>query len=74
MYNILPTPVNLFKWKLKDNDLCEHCRETGHIIHAFFYCKEVNLFWKFVEEIIRNTMILRNYEFKPFHEVYNNLP
>ena len=36
----------------------------------FFYCKEVKLFWKFVEEIIRNT-IRRNYEFKPFHVVYN---
>ena len=69
MYNILPTPVNLFKWKLKDNDLCEHCPETGHIIHVFFYCKAVKLFRKSVEEIIRNTLF-RNYEFKPLHVVY----
>ena len=70
MYNIVPTPVNLFKWKLKDNNLCQYCHETGHIIHVFFYCKEIRLFWKFIEEIIQNT-ILRNYEFKPFHVVYN---
>ena len=71
MYNILPTPVNLFKWKLKDNALCQYCHETGHIIHVihvFFYCKEIPLFWKFV--IIRST-IPRNYQFKPFHVVYN---
>ena len=49
MYNILPPPVNLCKWKLKDNDLCQYCDETRHIIHVFFYCKEIKLFWKFVE-------------------------
>ena len=29
------------------------------------------LFWKFVEEIIRNTILYRNYEFKTFQVVYN---
>ena len=68
--SLLDPPVNLFKWKLKDNDLCQNCHEIGHIIHVFFSCKEIQLFWKFVEEIIRNT-ILRNYEFEPCHVVYN---
>ena len=36
MYNILPTPVNLFKWKIKENNLCYYCNKPGTIIHVFF--------------------------------------
>ena len=56
MYNILPTAVNLHKWKLKDNDLCKYCNQTGNIKHLFFQCKEVKLFWKSVEHSLRNTL------------------
>ena len=36
MYNILPTPVNLFKWKIKEKKLCYYCNKPGTIIHVFF--------------------------------------
>ena len=41
-----------------------------HYSCSFLLQRSKKLFWKFVEEIIRSN-ILRNYEFKPFHVVYN---
>ena len=35
MYNILPTPANLFNWKINEKNVCYYCNRPGTIIHVF---------------------------------------
>ena len=64
MYNILATPANLFKWKLKQNDQCFYCDQKGDCRHMFFSCDIVIMFWKKVEESVQK-YILQNFHFQP---------
>ena len=70
MYNILPTPDNLFKWKLKETNICNYCDQKGDVIHVFFMCHSVNSFWKTLEMLIRNNFC-NDFVFTPLCAVYN---
>lgn len=38
-YDVLPTPSNLHKWKLQDNERCPWCNERGTLQHILSSCK-----------------------------------
>ena len=70
MYDILPTPVNLNKWKIRDTRVCTECQKEGTIYHVFFACKQVQLFWLYVENLIRIYLKSASFKIKPQFIIY----
>lgn len=53
--NALPTKINLQKWKVLDNPLCDQCKCRGKdVLHAIWNCDNIRKGWvhSFVE--VRN--------------------
>ena len=69
MYNILPIPINLFKWKLKETDSCFYCDQKGDLIQVFFKCQVISSFWNSLEILIRE-IFFKEFEFTPYYAVY----
>ena len=53
LYNILPTPQNLHRWKIKDNSICTACDVEGTLFHVYFYCRKIEGFLKYIERLLR---------------------
>ena len=52
LHGILPCNVNLKKWKLKSNDVCDVCERSQTIEHLLFSCKYVQPLWKKVSQLL----------------------
>ena len=35
LYNLIPTKINLFLWKLRNDDICEVCKTVEDLQHTF---------------------------------------
>lgn len=46
------TPVHLNKYNNNIPDLCIKCNSKGTLIHCMWECRQINLFWKEVRDII----------------------
>lgn len=53
---IFPCGENLFRWKLKDTDMCSECTLPETLEHYFYYCCIAYTFWTNLETWIKNTM------------------
>ena len=43
----LITNIHLFKWKIRESDLCTFCQyDRESVTHLMFYCPQVNVLWK----------------------------
>jgi len=58
LHNVYPTMAHLFKWKIKDSDLCSCCRVTESLQHAIWDCKLAKITISNLETIINNTLDL----------------
>jgi len=38
LHNVYPTKAHLFKWKIKENDLCAFCNQIETLRHAIYDC------------------------------------
>ena len=54
MQQIIPTDLLLYKWKLKNNPLCQKCNAIDDYEHAFLLCKNVVHFWNSLVEYINS--------------------
>ena len=52
IHRILPCKDNLYKWKIKDDNLCEVCNVRETCNHFLFSCTRVSLFWKILSRLI----------------------
>ena len=43
--NIYPCRLKLFQWKIVQTDLCQRCDDPDNLLHHFFYCNEMVIFW-----------------------------
>ena len=61
LHRILVTNEDLYKWKIKETDLCTFCQEEIEtIVHLFLECEVIKQFWLQIEEWlyqINNTRI-----------------
>ena len=46
--NILPCNVNLYKWKIQNDDKCRACGEIETILHLLFECQNKKKLWKLI--------------------------
>ena len=47
--------THLFRWKLKDSEMCYYCEDQPETIaHIFFECAEVACFWKNIEGFVQS--------------------
>ena len=69
MYNILPTPKNLFKWQQKENK-CQFCNEIGSLLHMFYYCPILSFFWKYIENIVKRYSFDATFVIEPQMLIY----
>ena len=53
IYDILITPDNLFRWKIKESNKCPFCIEVGSLLHTFYYCPVLKSFWNYIENIVK---------------------
>ena len=70
MYNILPSPKNLFKWKKKENMKCQFCDEIGSLLHMFYHCPILSLFWKYIENIVKRYCYDQTFVLEPQMLIY----
>ena len=42
--------------KIKDNNLCDHCKEIESLEHLFFKCIALSDFWKYISELVSFTL------------------
>jgi hypothetical protein len=59
LHNLIPTNLNLFKWKVKDSPLCAHCKEVEDYEHFFIHCPSLSLFWDTIIELFKHCGINR---------------
>lgn len=52
--NLIPCKHNLYKWKIKDSEMCDVCNVLGDYNHFFIDCKHVKKFWRRWKSIIFN--------------------
>ena len=52
LYRILNTKSYLYKLKISDNELCNHCNRKESILHMFVECNRVQDFWREIENLI----------------------
>ena len=50
--NIYPTSIILSKMKIRNSDLCEHCRVRDTLEHFFFHCALLDKLWSDVDNMI----------------------
>ena len=53
LYRILNTKSYLYKLKISDNELCNHCNRKESILHMFVECNRVQDFWREIENLIQ---------------------
>lgn len=46
VYDVLPTPANLFIWGLVDSPACQLCRVRGSLEHVLSCCSKALGGWK----------------------------
>ena len=57
LHRILSTNSLLFKWKLKETQLCNFCNEAKEtILHLFWECNIVKSLWLEMAEILKKQM------------------
>ncbi len=56
LHNIYPTKLHLFKWKIKENDLCSSCNVTETLKHAIFECDIARVTMSNFEKVISNLL------------------
>ena len=52
--NLLPNKVNLLKWNVSQNNVCDNCNTTEDLEHYIFKCKVLNLFWDKIRNLIHS--------------------
>ncbi|MCP3931562.1 MAG: hypothetical protein GY705_20955 [Bacteroidetes bacterium] len=52
LHNIYPTNILLKRMKIKENELCETCKERDYIEHFFVHCRKLRGFWSGVQNTI----------------------
>ena len=52
LMNIYPTSIILSKMKIRNSDLCEHCRVRDTLEHFFFHCALLDKLWSDVDNMI----------------------
>ena len=52
--NLLPNKVNLLKWNVSQNNVCDTCNTTEDLEHYIFKCKVLNLFWDKIRNLIHS--------------------
>ena len=50
LHKILPCNSNLFKWKIKDNNICTLCDIEEDIPHLLFHCTYAQSVWKILSD------------------------
>ena len=53
LYRILNTKSYLYKLKISDSELCNHCNRKESILHMFVECNRVQDFWREIENLIQ---------------------
>ena len=52
LQNIYPTNLFLHRINIKSSPFCSFCNEIDNLIHMFFSCSQLTLFWNMVNSII----------------------
>ena len=52
LHKLLPSRMNLCKWKITNDDNCEICHMLETTQHMMLDCKNIKLFWKIISRII----------------------
>jgi hypothetical protein len=59
LHGTLVTKENLFKWGIKDNDLCTFCEEEiEDIKHIFLDCEIIKIFWNKLKSWLKKKLSL----------------
>ncbi|MEK6264143.1 MAG: hypothetical protein N2B06_05145 [Clostridium sp.] len=45
LHDIYTCNLKLYHWKIKSNNLCQYCKEVDNVLHHFYFCYELQLFW-----------------------------
>ena len=53
LYNLIPVKSNLFKWGIREDDLCSKCLVKEDIVHAFIECELNKQYLKHIENILQ---------------------
>ena len=53
LHNIYPTVKNLFKWKIKDSQLCQTCGEVDDLKHSIFECHHARTTFENFQNLLR---------------------
>ena len=68
IHRALVTNVQLFKWKMKETDLCTFCKNSPEsIIHLFWHCPLISALWSKIKDWL-GTQTRTNIGFLP-HEM-----
>ena len=76
LLNKIPTNAELFKWKMRNDNLCNFCKEQDSIFHVLLECRFVKRIWNHIEMLYpeyqfnRSTVIINKFHDKANH-VYN---
>ena len=56
MHGILPCNLNLWRWRIKSNNLCDVCLDIQSIQHLLFDCKYVKQLWQLLGTVFNTTI------------------
>ena len=57
LMSAIVTNVQLFRWKLRDNNLCTNCQQEAETIHHLFYaCPKAQMIWAAAKNFVQDTM------------------
>ena len=56
LHGILPCNQNLQKWKIKQSNMCDVCREPQTIEHLVYNCQYVNPLWNIINSAVTITV------------------
>ena len=43
--NIYACILKLYHWKIKNSSQCKYCDQVDNVLHHFYYCNDIKLFW-----------------------------
>ena len=50
LHMIIPTKMQLYKWKIIDNYFCTRCKVADDELHYFYYCNNAKTLWCFIKK------------------------
>ncbi len=66
LHNIYPTMEHLYKWKIKETNLCSTCEEIEDLKHAIFSCPCAQATWNNLKNVVKENFKINlhtmNYE------------